>query len=223
MWTAIRDGSNNMPTAPQVMQACYGPHRHVGLGDATRTSCCNQHQATQRLKTENRYQAERVAAMSAHAETSIRAERAVPASILPTRSVCTTLQHAPDIDADVLATDVSKATDVSNAARAGIWGVPAGEKNTQPEAVDHACLCFSLVPRRGLEPPHLAALVPETSASTNSATWACGATTVRTREPRIVIARPRMSNNGGKLTDFARRSPRVPLGKRAGGTVGKTQ
>src|SRR6185312_13231554 len=30
----------------------------------------------------------------------------------------------------------------------------------------------SLVPRRGLEPPRLAALVPETSASTNSATWA---------------------------------------------------
>jgi hypothetical protein len=31
-----------------------------------------------------------------------------------------------------------------------------------------------LVPRRGLEPPRLAALVPETSASTNSATWAMG-------------------------------------------------
>jgi uncharacterized protein YbjT (DUF2867 family) len=32
-----------------------------------------------------------------------------------------------------------------------------------------------MVPRRGLEPPRLAALVPETSASTNSATWACAA------------------------------------------------
>jgi hypothetical protein len=30
-----------------------------------------------------------------------------------------------------------------------------------------------LVPRKGLEPSRLAALVPETSASTNSATWAC--------------------------------------------------
>src|SRR5262249_43067381 len=29
-----------------------------------------------------------------------------------------------------------------------------------------------VVPRRGLEPPRLASLVPETSASTNSATWA---------------------------------------------------
>jgi hypothetical protein len=29
-----------------------------------------------------------------------------------------------------------------------------------------------MVPKRGLEPPRLSALVPETSASTNSATWA---------------------------------------------------
>jgi hypothetical protein len=31
-----------------------------------------------------------------------------------------------------------------------------------------------VVPRRGLEPPRIAPLVPETSASTSSATWAGG-------------------------------------------------
>src|SRR5882762_9919643 len=31
-----------------------------------------------------------------------------------------------------------------------------------------------MVPRRGLEPPRIAPLVPETSASTSSATWAGG-------------------------------------------------
>ena len=36
-----------------------------------------------------------------------------------------------------------------------------------------AGICIpAIVPRKGLEPPHLAALAPETSASTNFATWA---------------------------------------------------
>src|ERR1700730_18312224 len=33
---------------------------------------------------------------------------------------------------------------------------------------------YAVVPRRGLEPPRIAPLVPETSASTSSATWAGG-------------------------------------------------
>jgi hypothetical protein len=41
---------------------------------------------------------------------------------------------------------------------------------TKNAGMEPAFAC--LVPRRGLEPPRLSALVPETSASTNSATWA---------------------------------------------------
>ena len=66
---------------------------------------------------------------------------------------------------------------VCAAAAAGAWPhcLVGGEgrgwpKTKKPLRMQRLFMC--LVPRRGLEPPRCYSLVPETSASTNSATWA---------------------------------------------------
>jgi hypothetical protein len=53
-----------------------------------------------------------------------------------------------------------------------------------------------LVPRRGLEPPRLSPLVPETSASTNSATWARRVSYEPSSQPVNARGRPKLSGAG---------------------------
>jgi hypothetical protein len=55
-----------------------------------------------------------------------------------------------------------------------------------------------MVPRKGLEPSRLAALLPESSASTNSATWA-GAALLMAASPEDV--------NGGVRLAIKKRRP----------------
>lgn len=65
-------------------------------------------------------------------------------------------------------------------------------------------LGFCLVPRKGLEPSPLARLVPETSASTNSATWA--------GRQRCADAELRLGGRAGRVNRDSGPIPRFPVG-----------
>ena len=91
---------------------------------------------------------------------------------------------------DLLSGCVQPDSEVARMKRSGIR-----EKAYPHYAALHAGY-IKMVPRRGLEPPRVAPLVPETSASTNSATSAGGRTRAKpeVREPRTLPAAPALVN-----------------------------
>jgi hypothetical protein len=64
---------------------------------------------------------------------------------------------------------------LSMAASVGVRALPNAPKPSGRGITRYQRFEYQLVPRKGLEPSRFAPLVPETSASTNSATWASAA------------------------------------------------
>jgi hypothetical protein len=75
------------------------------------------------------------------------------------------------------------------------FGKAPGWRDAPPAATNPCSFIFEMVPRKGLEPSRVAPQVPETCASTNSATWA-----KQPRQEAGRAARRILSRTGSKST-----------------------
>jgi hypothetical protein len=112
-----------------------------------------------------------------------------------------------------------------NAGRRALTCLPGGGQVGSGEGQDQKdqrkqCRLFGMVRPRGLEPPRVAPLAPQASASANSATAACGVDAhqrgggvERSETHQGILARllPRVRSAANRQRRAARSSPRLPL------------
>ena len=145
---------------------------------------------------------------------AIPARRSIATRVVPARG-----QPAPSVNVAPSAAFANSAPFFIGATQVAILasgphGAPSFARrwHKRKKAAPKSGFPVKLVPRRGLEPPRLAALVPETSASTNSAIWAGR----RIIAKALTSAKVFFASSGAS---FRRRAKGLPLTRDAGTSI----